>query len=234
MRIGLDPAPGGHLYDDWQMLRQLVARFGVFLLMEYGLELIGGRRLDIVDIPLVHGDALADEDVPPVGAPEDTVAVIVALRAVLREHALWRGRVAGGLHDHIASLDISGLLPVGRDTGIDVLLLVYLHPVGLMMAAVDGRALRSGRDVQGLVHLFDGGVGGLRAAVGVVHDIAPALRRGDAVVQEMGGVFPRDVVRPVHHRVAAIEGAHGVGALIVLKCALGGGGERCGAEGDRE
>ena len=131
---GNQPASAFHFEDAGHLEAQLVAGLGILLLVEFGLELVGGRRLHVVHIPLLGGTDAAGGQCLRVGRPLDVGRIVVALRAVDAQLLFFpAGDVA---HVDVVVLDVGGIFPVGRGDRSAAFLVVHLHPVGLWSAGL--------------------------------------------------------------------------------------------------
>ena len=198
--VGNDGASGLHLEDAGRLLRALVAGFGVFLLVQYGLQLAFGRRLHVVHVALLtDGPYAAGGHIFPVGTPLDAGAVVGAEGAVQREGALV---FAVALRDvDVVVLDVGHHRAVGRGHRCAPSLVVFVHPVALelLRALLGLRAPRFGAATGAL--LLRGGVAvvfqRVRAVVLPFHAAHPTAHL-------RGGKFLRQLCRPA----------------VVLRCAL--------------
>ncbi len=71
LRVGDNGLTALDIEDARHLKRQFIARLGILLLVQLGLKLIGRRRLDIVDITLLHGAYLHGGNLLAIGRPTD-------------------------------------------------------------------------------------------------------------------------------------------------------------------
>ena len=191
MPVSLHFLARGHIDDYGVMLRQRIARLGVFLLVEDRLQLVGRRRLHIVGVTLGHGYTLADEDALAVGTPLNAVAVIAADGTILRQDSLRLGvRFASLVHHHVVAFDVGLQLAVGRKYGIGILLLIHLHPVALFLSAKLRFPFRALLQFQRLLHFLVRGVGMAGILSGIEGNVFSALRGRDFIVQHIRRIAP--------------------------------------------
>ena len=147
-----------HLEDAGRLLHEVVAGLGVLLLVELRLQLVGRRRLDVIDIALLgHGADFVSGDVAAVGRPAQPRRVVVSQRAVEAQGAC--PAASGGAYPDVAVADEGHPFAVGRGDFGTALFVVHLHPVALLWrctahaaeaAGVLGRGL-SGENVLPIV-----------------------------------------------------------------------------------
>ena len=89
MRISFHLVPRFHIYDNWQMLRESIARLGIFLLVKDRLQLVCWRRLHIISITLLYRNTLANKEMATIRTPLYAVAVIHTDGSILRQDTLY-------------------------------------------------------------------------------------------------------------------------------------------------
>ena len=111
----------------WHFEAQLVARLGVFLLVQDGLQLVLGRALHVIDIPLGGRADFVGADLLSVFAPFYPAGVVIPSRAVVAQGTFVSPvRVAD---IHVVVFDIGHFLSVGRGDWACSPFVVHLHPV---------------------------------------------------------------------------------------------------------
>jgi hypothetical protein len=217
-------------------LWEFVAGLGILLRVEDGLELVLWRRLYVVGIALLHRLTLADEELARVGRPIDAVAVVVADGAIVGELVFLAVGTPYLMDDEVVALDPCLPLAIGRRDEALVLFLVDLHPVALRLA--EGRSPpptppRRGRAKtmrtvghngtdggKGVVELLVGCELLLRVFVDVEEDKALALRGLHGVVEDVRGVYPANVLRPMVDVLCRELRLQGISTVVVVDGAL--------------
>ena len=205
--------------------------------MEDGLQLILRRRLYIVGIAFLDRLALADEDLARVGRPENTIAIVMANGAILRELKLLAVGTSHLMDYHVVAFNPSLEFTIGRSDQTLFLLLVDLHPVALRLAEGSSPPLASssrGRSKtvlafltgrtngsQGLVHLFLRRVFLLRVFICIKHYKALSFRCLHRVMKDMRRVDPPHVLSPVVDVLRIELRVERVGTVVVVDSALG-------------
>ena len=137
--IGTRTPGGGHLKNTGYALDALVARLGIFLLVQNGLELVARTAFHIIDIAfLCHRTYLAHSQMGACIVPLDIRAVIRGKGAVKAELAHLAS--VGLAHMHIVIGNVSHPCTVGRIHTAGTPLIVSVHP----MALQELRALQGG------------------------------------------------------------------------------------------
>src|SRR6185437_9235070 len=126
--------PGRDVDQHGLALLEHVARLLVEALHLLGLELVGGRRHDVVHEPLIAGRHAIDCDLPRVGRPDDRLQrVRAALRAVVRElgaRRLGRATTATATGNRTGRRR-SGLARQGRRPHIEIVVVDVRFPTAI-------------------------------------------------------------------------------------------------------
>ena len=134
-RLGNNASSSFHFVDTGDAEREFVARFCVFLLVEFWLQLVCRRRLYIIDITLFHRADFARSNLFTIRRPTDVCRVIVSQRTIKTELSFFSG--GSLLHIDVIILDICFIFMVGREYGSRYFLIIPIHPMTL-----PGRSLR--------------------------------------------------------------------------------------------
>ena len=132
LRGGSDGASGGYLKDVRSLLGEFVAGLGIFLLVEDGLELVGGGGLDVINVAFLDGTDALDSHIAAVGTPVDIAAKVVADGAFGAEGASLGAVGPGDIDVVVADEGYEG--GVGRGDGVGIALVVGFHPVPFLTA----------------------------------------------------------------------------------------------------
>ena len=191
MPVSLHLLSGSHIDDDRIVLWQGIARFGILLLVEDRLQLVGRRRFYVVSIALFYRHSLAYEDVLAVWAPLDAVAVIAADGTILSKDSLGFGiRFSCLMNHHVVTFDVGFHLAVWRKYRISLLLLIHLHPMALVTSAKLRLVDRTRLDAQRLLHRFLRIISLHLILVGIIGNKLPALRSRYLIMQYVGRIAP--------------------------------------------
>ena len=191
MPVSLHLLSGSHIDDDRIVLWQGIARLGILLLVEDRLQLVGRRRFHVVGIAFLYRNTLAYEDALAVWAPLDAVAVIAADGTILSKDSLGFGiRLSSLMNHHVVTFDVGFHLAVGRKYRISLLLLIYLHPMALVVSAELRLVGRTRLDAQRLLHRFLRIISLHLILVGIIGYKLPALRSRNLIMQYVGGIAP--------------------------------------------
>ena len=191
MLVSLHLLSGSHIDDDRIVLWQSIARLGILLLVENRLQLVGRRRFYVVGIAFLYRNTLAYEDVLAVWAPLDAVAVITSDGTILSKDSLGFGiRFSCLMNHHVVTFDVGFHLAVGRKYRISLLLLIYLHPMALVVSAKLRLVGRTRLDAQRLLHRFLRIISLHLILIGIIGYKLPALRSRNLIMQYVGGIAP--------------------------------------------
>jgi hypothetical protein len=230
---GSDGAACGYLYYIRCLLGEFVARFGVFLLVENGLELVGRRRLYVIDVALLDRTDAIDRQEATVGTPLDVAAEVVAEGAFLRKCTGF-GTIRLG-HVDIVITDEGHEGGVGRGDRIAAAFVVSLHPMSFLPALGgigDEAGVRTlvatgetpstlSRTLRGFDGALGCGVGKGDGAVGIdLSEVPCALTAVGEVVLKAAIRQPAGVIYVIVNE-AGLEGAlECVSTIIILKSSL--------------